>query len=255
MIVTIIAIIMGIAMAIGGIVPNIANGMLQQELDTALNHPKHLRVQVHPVHPSYSMLGNTVAYTEVDARDFVYMDFPIESLSLHMDRLSVDNSSETAMLKEPTQGVIRLGVTEAGVNTFLQSDNFRRLLDNIRQNQSLASQLDADLNDIQVELLPNRLLIRGNASTMGGFFTLPFQIAGDLYLAAPQQLGVRNVEATTQGRPLPPDMISAILEALNPILDLKNLSNEDMQLYFRELRLSEGRVDLVGEAKLKKLPG
>ncbi|PKL75223.1 MAG: hypothetical protein CVV27_16465 [Candidatus Melainabacteria bacterium HGW-Melainabacteria-1] len=255
MVVTILAIVLGLVITAGGIVPNVANGMLQTRLNETLNQPEYLRVQVHPAAPSFSLLSGTIAYTEIDAHRFVISDFPVEELQVRIDKLQANTGGEQLSLREPTQGVVRLRVTEAGLNRFLQSDTFRQLLDDLRKRQELVAQLDADLNDLAIELQPDRLIFRGQAATMGGFFTIPFELSGQLRLSSERQLYVQGVQATTLDRPLPDDMIAAILTALNPVLDLTKLSNDDMQLYFREITVGDDYLELTGEAQLKKLPG
>lgn len=255
MVVTILAIVLGLIMTVGGIIPNVANGMLQSKLDAALNHPEYLRVQVHPEAPSYSLLGGNVAYTEVDAHRFVLSDFPVEELQLRVDNLSADTSGDQPVLREPTQGMVRVRITEAGVNRFIASDTFRQLVDETRKKQELAAQLDADLTDLSVDLQADKILIKGQAATMGGFFTIPFELSGRLRLTSERTLNIVDVQATTLDRPLSDDTIQAILIALNPVLDLSKLSNPDMQLYFRKLSVTDNQLELVGEAKLKKLPG
>lgn len=255
MVITILAIVLGIIMTAGGVVPNVANGMLQNKLDQSLNHPEYLRVQVHPAAPSFSLLSGSIDYTEIDARNFVISDFPVESLQIRLDKVEANTEANPISLREPIQGVARLRVSEAGLNRFLKSDTFRQLIDELRKRQELAAQLDADLNELNLELQPDRLVFRGSAATMGGFFTIPFEIAGQLRLASERQLYVQNVQATTLDRPLSDDMIAAVLAALNPVLDLSKLSNDDMQLYFRELSVHDDYIELIGEAKLKKIPG
>ncbi len=255
MVVTILAILLGLIMAVGGVIPNVANGMLQNKLDETLNHPEYLRVKVHPEAPSYSLLGGNIAYTEVDAQRFVISDFPVEELQLRVDRLSADTSGDKPVLREPSQGMVRVKITENGINRFIASDTFRQLLDEGRKKQALAAQLDADITDLNVDLQADRILIRGQAATMGGFFTIPFELSGRLRLTTERTLNVVDVQATTLDRPLPDDTIQAILTALNPVLDLSKFSNADMQLYFRQLSVNNDQLELVGEAKLKKLPG
>jgi len=254
MIITILAFLVGLIAALGGIAPNVANGMAQDRLNEALNQPEYLSVQTHPHAPSFSLLGSAVKYTEIDARRFVISDLPVESLQVRLDALSLSTDQNGTQLNDPSQGMVRVRLTEAGINKFLKSDTFRRLLDELRQQKEILSQLDAEIDSLAVELQADRILVSGQASTLGGFFTIPFELSGQLRLATERQLKVQNVQATTLGRPLAPDMILAILENLNPILDLSKLDNQDLQFYFRELQVRENEIELVGEARIKNLP-
>ncbi|MBF2053482.1 MAG: DUF2993 domain-containing protein [Candidatus Sericytochromatia bacterium] len=254
MIITIFSLILGLIIAIGGVVPNVASGMAETRLREALNQPEYLAVKMHPHAPSFSVLSTGVKYTEIEARRFMLADLPIESLEVRLDALSVNTAAEPATLREPTQGVVRVRLSEAGINQFLTSDTFRQLLDKLRSEKEILSQLDADLDHVQVDLQPDRVQLAGQASTMGGFFTVPFEMSGQLRLATERQLFVQQVNATTLGRPLAPDMVLAILESLNPVLDLSQLGGEDLQLYFRELTVRDGELELLGEARLKALP-
>ena len=250
MVITILAIVLGFIMTVGGLVPTVANGMLETKLKETLNQPEYLRVKVYPAAPSSTLLDGQIAYTEIDAKNFVMSDLPIDSLSLRIDHLSADTSGKQVVLREPTQGSVRVKITEAGLNRFIQSDTFRALLDDIRKPQ----QLDADLSDLAIDLQNGSVKISGQAVTMGGFFTIPFEVVGQLQLANERHLVVGNVKATTLDRPLPDDMIQSLLVALNPILDLGKLSNQDMQLYFRQLVIHEDSFELIGEAEIKKIP-
>lgn len=256
MVVTIIAIILGLVMAAGGVVPNVANGMLQSKLDEALNHPEYLRVQVHPEAPSFTLLGGDIAYTEIDAKRFTLADFPVEELQVHVDKLSADTSKKPIALRQPTQGVARVRITQAGLNRFLQSDTFRTLLDGIRKRQSLASQLDADLTDLSIDLQADKIVFKGQAATMGGFFTVPFELSGRLRLGSERQLFIQDVQANALEQPISSDVIAAVLAAINPVLDLqKQISTPDMQIYFRKVSVTDDYLEFTGEAELKKLPG
>jgi len=252
MIITILAILLGLVTAVGGIAPNLANGLLQDRLNTALNQPKELRVKLHPVDPSFSLLSGSVAYTEIDASDFVVSDLPVQELNLRIDRLEVNTND--MQLREPSQGTVRVKISEAGLNKFLESDTFRQLLDNMRSRQELLSQLDADLQDLHIDLQGDRVQITGNAATMGGFFSVPFDISGQLRLNSERQLYVQAVDANTLGRPLASDMIQSILQQINPIVDLEKLSNDEMQFFFRQIQVFDDHIELFGEAKLKRIP-
>ncbi len=254
MIISIVAVILGILMAIGGLAPNIANGLAQSKLDEVLNHPETLQVQIHPKAPSVSLLNGAVDYTEVYAERFTLSDLPIDKMRLQIYNLDLDTNAEKLTLRQKAQGAVQVQLTEADVNTFLASETFKNLINNVKSKQSLLNSLDADIENVSIQLRNDGVRIKGTAATLGGFFTVPFTIDGQLRLKSERELVVQNVTGTTMGRPLPGDLLTTVLARINPIIDLNTLGNKDMQLYFRRLKVTNNQIELLGEAHIRKLP-
>jgi hypothetical protein len=252
MVITILAIVLGFIMTLGGIVPNVANGILHDKVDQALNHPEYLRVNVHPEAPSFSILGGQMAYLEMDAKHFSLSEFPVESVSVRVDRMNID--TDQMKLRAPTQGVLRLRVSEAGVNKFLQSDTFKAMLEKIMENQELLSSFGADISMLSLDIQAGKAVLSGKATTMGGFFTIPFEVAGAFKLGSERTINITSAQAVTMDHPISPDVIQSVLNEVNPLIDLAKLSNPDMQLYFRELHFLDDAIELVAEVELKQIP-
>jgi hypothetical protein len=253
MVITILSLVLGLLMTLGGLTPNIANGILHSKLDQALNHPEHLRVKVHPEAPAFTLLNGQMAYLEVDARNFSLSEFPVESLALRVDRLNVD--TDAMQLRQPTQGVLRLRINETGVNRFLQSDTFKVMLENLLKKQELLASFGADLTIQRLDLQKGRLVLTGKANTMGGFFTIPFEVASGFRLGSERTLVATGAQAITLDQPVSADILQSILKEINPVLDLsQQLSTPEMQFYFRELHLLDDAIELVAEAEVKQLP-
>lgn len=252
MVITILSLLLGLVMTLGGIAPNIANGILYSRADQILNHPEYLRVKVYPEAPSFSLLAGQMAYLELDARRFSLSEFPIESLSVRMDRLDLETHSMT--LRKPTQGLVRVRITETDVNKFLQSDTFKVMLENLLKNQQLLSSFGADISMLSLDLQKGKVVLSGKATTMGGFFTLPFEVTGQFKLGTERTLLVTKAQAVVMDHPISSDVIQSILNEINPLLDLKRLSNADAQLYFREIHFLEDAIELVAEVELQQIP-
>ncbi len=252
MVITILAIVLGFIMTLGGVAPNVANGILHDKVDQALNHPEHLRVKVHPEAPSFTLLAGQMAYLEVDARRFTLSDFPVDSVSLRVDRLNLD--TDQMQLRAPTQGVVRIRISEAGLNKFLQSDTFQAMLEKILENQELLSSFGADISMLSMDLQAGKAVLSGKATTMGGFFTIPFEVGGVFKLGSERTVKLAAANAVTMDHPVSPDVIQSVLDEVNPLIDLSKLSNDDMQLYFREMHFLNDAIELVAEVELKQLP-
>lgn len=254
MIISIVAVILGVLMALGGLAPNLANGVAHTQLDEALNHPRVLQVQIHPAAPSVSVLNGAVDYTEVYAEDFTLSELPIHQMQLKVHHLNLDPGSEKLTLREEAQGAVSLKLTEADLNKFLASDTFKNVLNAVKAKQSILSSLDADIQDVNIQLRNDGVRIEGTAATLGGFFTVPFTLEGQLRLKSERELVVQNVTGTTLGRPLPDDLLTTVLARINPIIDLNALGGEDMKLYFRRVKVTNNQLELLGEAHIRRLP-
>ena len=245
MIISFVAVVLGVLIALGGVAPNLANGIAQSKLDEALNHPRVLQVQIHPVAPSFSLLSGAVDYTEVYAERFTLSDLPIDKMQLKIHHLNVDTDAEKLVLKEEAQGAVQLQLTEADLNQFLASETFKKVINAVKAKQSILNSLDADIQDVTIQL---------TAATLGGFFTVPFTLEGQLRLKSERELVVQNVTGTTLGRPLPEDLLTTVLARINPIINLNAMGGKDMQLYFRRLKVSNNKMELLGEAHIRQPP-
>lgn len=254
MIISIVAVVLGILMTLGGLAPNLANGMAQSRLDEALNHPEVLQVQIHPAAPSVSLLNGAVDYTEVYAERFTLSELPIDKMQLKIHHLNLDTEAERFRLREEAQGAVQIELTEAGLNHFLASETFKGILNDVKSKQSILNSLDADIQDVSIQLRNDGVSIQGTAATLGGFFTVPFTLEGQLRLKSERELVVQNVTGTTLGRPLPGDLLTTVLARINPIIDLNALGGKDMNLYFRRLKVSNNKLELLGEAHIRQLP-
>lgn len=250
----IVVLILSLGMIIGGLAPNVGNGIAAGELDKALNHPQKIQVTVYPEAPSYSLLGMALAGLEVDIRQFEIEGLGVEQLYLRADKVALSKNGSQFKLNQPTRAVAKVSLTEAALNKYLSSNQFKEALDNIKKSQNLAASLDADLTELAIELKPDVVNISGKAKTMGGFFTVPFELSGTFRLQTEQQLFIYEAAGSTGDTPVAGDLIKSIISQLNPLVDLAKFSNDDMKLYFRELRVQNDQIDLVAEVELKQIP-
>lgn len=250
----IVVLILSLGMFIGGLAPNIGNGVASSELDKALHHPEKVRVTIYPQAPSYRLLGLALAGMEVDIHQFEVDGLAVEHLYMRSDQVSLSRSGDQLTLNQPTMAVAKINLTEAALNKYLSSDQFREALDNIKKNQNLAASLDADLTDLAIDLKPDAIAISGKAKTMGGFFTVPFAFTGTFRLQTEQQLFIYEAVGATSENPVSGDLLKSIVTQLNPLIDLAKFSNDDMKLYFREFNIRNDQIELVAEVELKQIP-
>lgn len=253
MIITITAILMGIAMTLGGLFPSVADGFVYKTLDQQLNHPEHIRVVMHPKAPSFSMANGQLDYAHFEAGDFTLRGVPIQFMTLDIKDLDFD--IEARQLRKPVQGVVKLRLSEEDINEYLKSDTFQALLEQVQRKQKVVRSLDAEISSASVDIQDDRLVIEGLARTMGGFFTIPFELSGQFRLGSEKELYLYDVTAKTLNRHLSQEMLESLLSQINPVLNLNDLAApEDAELYFRSIELKDDQIELVGELTLKQLP-
>ena len=250
----VVVFVLSLLMLLGGLTPHVGNGLIQNQLDQALNHPEKLTVKVYPSDPSFSLVAGTGSYMEIEAQRFEVANLPIEYLQVQVDRFQVDRKDKDISLGHPTRAVVHVHLTEAGLNKFLQTDRLKQMLEELKRSQNLASSLDAQISDLALELKNDKVILRGRAQTLGGFFTIPFELSGHFRLQTESQLFIYDADAVTTDRPISNDMLRSVLTQINPIIDLAKFNNKDMKLYFRELTVKEDRLELVGEVELNQIP-
>lgn len=242
--VAIIVIILSAFMTVGGIIPNVANGILYQEAQKALNNPKELRVKIHSDSPSYLMLGKQLPYLEIEAKDFTMMDLNIAHLQIQFDRLEF---KDEANLSKPSQAVVQVKVTESALNNFFKTERSQLMMQELTQ----FFPMDVTFSNINVDLQPETVLLNGQANALGGFFTIPFQLNGQLSLLTETNLKISNVGAKINRKPLPVPQVEKILNIINSKLSLSLFNSEDFKMFFRHLTIDNDSIRLTGELKVK----
>ena len=250
----VIAFILGFVFLIGGLVPNFAVGMLEQNISVLLNKPEKLEITIAST-PSFGLLAGNLDRASITAERFVISGIMIDKMELTtgLIKLNLDKliSGEEPAPQNNIQMEIKCYLKEEDINNYLKSNDFNTHLQQIKQNipSSIGITGDIDIKNVSIKLKEDKPEFHGEIKTMGGFFTLP------LYLRLPSEdtLALLEPEIIIMDKPLPAPMLRELTDKLNPLIDLKLINTQELTFHFRSIEVKEGQLILTTAIQVNSL--
>ena len=217
-------------------------------------------------HPSSKLLQGSIDSFKMSGRGLVIRkDFAVEEMSFETDAVSIDFSSVLSgkiSLKQPTQAVAQVTLSEAGINDAFKAELVTKRL----QNVSLPALTDlsggepVSFSEVQLELLPNnqvRILAKADLSTgdlvpISLTATLAVERRRRITFCAPQ------FEADTvpeSQRAISQTLSDAFAEILNNMVDLDRFDLDGVTMRINRLETQGKQLLFSGYAQIEHIPG
>ncbi len=233
---------------------------------------KHLFTQSESIevfvrcYPSSKLLQGSIDSFKMSGRGLVIRkDFWVEEMSFETDAVSIDFSSVLSgklALKQATQAVAEVTLSEAGINHAFKAELVRKRL----QNLSLPNLTDLSggepisFNEVQVELLPNnqvRIWAKADLST-GDF--VPISLTATLAVERRRRISFKDPKFETDLVPEAQQQISKTLtDALGQILDnmvdLDRFDLDGVTMRINRLETQGKHLLFSGYAQIERIPG
>lgn len=217
-------------------------------------------------YPSSKLLQGSIDSFKMSGRGLVIRkDFMVEEMSFETDTVAIDFSSVLSgklSLKQPTQAVAQITLSEAGINHAFKAELVRKRL----QNLSLPALTDlsggepVSFNDIQLELLPNnqvRLLAEADL-THGD--KVPINLTATIAVERRRRITFKDPQFEADLVPEAQQEISNTLAiALNQILDnmvdLDRFDLDGVTMRINRLETQGKQLIFSGYAEIEHIPG
>ncbi|MBD2100078.1 DUF2993 domain-containing protein [Leptolyngbya sp. FACHB-261] len=178
----------------------------------------------------------------------IEQEFYVEELNLQIGRVTVKPFSAVLgkiKLVHPSQGTLRLLISEGNLTRFLNSQPF---LESLHQQQSIR------IEEIKCSLLADSRIVFNTVIADEVANTKAIAFTADPYLEANgQEVALRNLRYL-EGKEPPPELVKALLTRISELLSLRNFARQGMSLQIQQLDVVTGSLTLQAAAYIEQFP-
>lgn len=217
-------------------------------------------------YPSSKLLQGSIDSFKMSGRGLVIRkDFWVEEMSFETDAVAIDFSSVLSgklALKQPTQAVAQVTLSEKGINQAFKAELVNKRLHNISLPSltELSEGKPVSFSDVQLQLLPNnQVRILAKADLSKGEL-IPISLSATLGIERRRRLSFQNPQFEGDAVPESQREISAALtkalaEILDNMVDLDRFDLDGVTMRLNRLETQGHLLVFSGYAQIERIPG
>ena len=242
---------------------NLINSVASNTIRHLFSRSESVEVSV-KCNPSSKLLQGTIDSFKMNGRGLVIrQQFRTEEMSFETDAVSIDFGSAVKgkiSLKQPTQAIALVKLSEADINKSFEADLVRKRLEDLTPDvlTKISGGEPVSFTDVQVQLLPeNKVKLSAKASWQNT--TVPTSLSCTLDIAKRRRVQFENIKF--EGNDIDPELQEtskqltlALGEILNEMVDLDRFNLDGVKLRLNRLN-TEGKMLLFsGYAQIERIP-
>jgi hypothetical protein len=216
--------------------------------------------------PNYQVLLGNVDRVRVAGRGVYILEFlRIDQIDLETDPISIDPNvlqSGKVILRRPLQAAVRVVMRSEDVNTALRSPNVQTSFKNLsiditgtNKNPEILDLIDPEITFLEGDRLRLSASLQSKPTpAKPNPSKLDVSINAELKTIGGTKLQIINPKIELSGTPVPERIAKAFTEGLNKVLDLRQLESKGITARVIRLELTEGKMQVIGFAKMDALP-
>jgi LmeA-like phospholipid-binding len=216
-------------------------------------------------YPSSKLLQGSIDSFTMSGRGLVIRkDFAVEEMSFETDAVTIDFSSVLSgklSLKQPTQAIAQVILSEAGINKAFKAELVRKRLINLTLPAltELSGGKPVSFPEIQVQLLPkNRLRILATAD-LNSAELVPLNMIVTTAIERRRRISFKDPEIELEQIPESQREISrtlslALVEILDNMVDLDRFDLDGVKMRLNRLETEGQRLIFSGYAEIERIP-
>ena len=215
--------------------------------------------------PSSKLLQGSIDSFKMNGRELVIRRrFPVQEMSFETDSVSIDFSSVLSgqlQLKQPTQAIAQVVLSEAGINQAFEADLVTQRLEELELPglESLTQGKPVSFTHVKVKLKPgNRIQLTATAQIATGP-EIPIVLETTVEIERRRRINFTNPQCIDESVPdeLRQDsqqLSQALLEALNGMVDLDRFNLDGVKLRLNRLETHQDTLTFNGYAEISHFP-
>lgn len=215
--------------------------------------------------PSSKLLQGSIDSFKMSGRGLmIRRDFAVEEMSFETDAVAIDFSSVLSgklKLKQPTQAVAQVVLSEAGINQAFGAELVTKRLDNLSLPQltELSGGNPVSFKDVQVELLPeNRLKIIAKADFNSGVL-IPIIMTVTIGIQKRRRVSFQNPEieldtVSEEQKDSSKTLGLVLAEILDNMVDLDRFDLDGVKMRLNRLETEGKNLIFSGYAEIERIP-
>jgi hypothetical protein len=215
--------------------------------------------------PSSKLLQGSIDSFKMSGRNLVIRrDFQVAEMSFETDAVSIDFGSVLSgkiRLRQPTQAVAQVALTEEGINHAFTANLVQQRLQNITAPEltNLSGGEPVSFSDVQVQLLPaNRIQIVAKTDLPNG--SVPLSLSATLAVERRRRIAFQDPQFESEGVPESLQGLSKVLslafaDILNGMVELDRFDLDGVTLRINRLETKGKQLIFSGYAQIDHFPG
>ncbi|BAY13535.1 LmeA family phospholipid-binding protein [Calothrix sp. NIES-2098] len=216
-------------------------------------------------YPSSKLLQGSIDSFKMSGRGLVIRrEFAVEEMSFETDAVAIDFGSVLSgklTLKQPTQAIAQVILSEAGINQAFNAELVKKRLVNLSLPAltALSGGKPVSFPEIQVQLLPeNRLRILAKADLDNGEL-VPLNMTVSLAVERRRRVSFQNPQIELDLVPEAQREISrtlslALVEILDNMVDLDRFDLDGVKMRLNRLETEGQKLIFSGYAEIERIP-
>ena len=242
---------------------NLINSVASNTIRHLFTRSESVEVSV-KCNPSSKLLQGTIDSFKMNGRGLVIKkQFRTEAMSFETDAVSIDFSSAVQgkiSLKQPTQAIAQVELSEADINKSFEADLVRKRLEDLSPEglTAISGGEPVSFTDVEVKLLPdNKVKLLAKASWQDTI--VPVSLSCILAIAKRRRVKFEDItfeedDIDTDVRDISKELTYALGEILNEMVDLDRFNLDGVKLRLNRLN-TEGKMLLFsGYAQIERVP-
>ena len=242
---------------------NLLNKVASQTIRHLFTRSESIEVAVR-CQPSSKLLQGTIDSFKMSGRGLVIRrEFRTEEMSLETDAVSLDFSSVIQgqiSLKQPTQALAQVKLTEKDINQSFQAELVRKRLENLSLPAlaEISAGKPVSFTEIELQLLPkNEIKLFAQASWSGNSISVSLRCT--LAVERRKRILFENVQFEASDIPKDSQAISrqlteALGDILNKMVDLDRFNLDGVRLRLNRLETQGKNLLFSGYAQIERVP-
>ncbi len=249
-----------------------SNDLGERMLNTVVSQSiRHLFTQSEAIdvaircHPASKLLQGSIDSFKMQGRQLVIRkDFQVQEMSFETDAVAIDFGSVLAgkiRLKQPTQAVAQVVLSESGLNHAFQAELVQKRLQNLDAPEltNLSGGEPVSFSDVKLQLLPdNQLKIFAKTELPNG--TVPISLSATLAVERRRRILFQNPQFEADAVPADLQGVANVLsmtfaEILNNMVDLDRFDLDGVTMRINRLETQGQNLIFSGYAQIEHFPG
>jgi hypothetical protein len=217
-------------------------------------------------YPSSKLLQGSIDSFKMSGRGLlIRREFWAEEMSFETDAVAIDFSSVLGgklSLKQPTQAVAQVTLSEAGINKAFGAELVKKRLLNLTLPSltQLSDGKPVSFQEIQVELLPEDRVRLWAKADLSQEELIPVSLTATLGIERRRRVQFQNPQFEVETLPEPQREISlalgqALAEILNNMVDLDRFDLDGVTMRLNRLETQGKSLVFSGYAQIERIPG
>ncbi|MBD2344955.1 LmeA family phospholipid-binding protein [Anabaena subtropica] len=216
-------------------------------------------------YPSSKLLQGSIDSFKMSGRGLIIRrDFAVEEMSFETDAVSIDFGavlSGKLNLKQPTQAIAQIILSEAGINKAFKAELVQKRLVNlvVPALTELSDGKPVSFTDVQVQLLPQNSLRISAQADLGGGELIPLNMTLSVAVEKRRRISFKDPRVELDLVPETQREISqtlslALAEILDNMVDLDRFDLDGVKMRLNRLDTEGDKLIFSGYAEIERIP-